>query len=337
MKRALAVFVTILATLTACAAPAAKGKFVVSGKTRQLKHAYVFEEDRVYRIVLTTDEVEGTSDEALQESVGNGVSALVIQLDDRRNAQMTYFYDPDLPPGLTVAEYGKFSPQESKKKGTLAGRAWMQSSDFSFSYDATFEAPVVVQEREVAKIDPANGPGFRAAVMNGDVDAVKQYLDAGTPVDSSDALRLAVEQGKSEVVKLLLARGANKDAKDAYGQSVVMSAASMHQADALSQLIAAGADINAPNDYRLTPLAVAAEQGHLDLIHMLINAGANVNARDTAGGTALSVAILRGYREIVAALLEAKADVKRDQEDLLALAEDKPEIKAMLERAIAQQ
>lgn len=82
-------------------------------------------------------------------------------------------------------------------------------------------------------------------------------------------------------------------------------------------------------------LAVAAEQGHLDSLNALIAAGAKLKARDTSGGTALSVAILREYKEIVAALLAAKADVQRDKDDLLALAADKPEIKAMLEKAIA--
>jgi CTP:molybdopterin cytidylyltransferase MocA len=38
--------------------------------------------------------------------------------------------------------------------------------------------------------------------------------------------------------------------------------------------------------------------------------------------------------QIVAALLAAGTDVQRDKEDLLALAEDKPEIKAMLEQAM---
>jgi ankyrin repeat protein len=69
---------------------------------------------------------------------------------------------------------------------------------------------------------------------------------------------------------------------------------------------------------------------------MLVAAGAKVNARDTAGSTALTVAILRGYKEIVEALLAAGTDVQRDKEDLLALAADKPEIKAMLEKAIAK-
>jgi uncharacterized protein len=153
--------------------------------------------------------------------------------------------------------------------------------------------------------------------------------------ETAEALREAVDLGKVDVVKHLLDRGVDKDAKDSYGQSLVMTAVSNQYSEIVALLIAAGADVSAPNQYRITPLAVAAELGNLDLVNTLVAAGAKVNARDTGGGTALSVAILRGYQEIVAALLAAGTDVQRDKDDLLAMAADKPEILAMLEKAIA--
>ena len=67
---------------------------------------------------------------------------------------------------------------------------------------------------------------------------------------------------------------------------------------------------------------------------MLVAAGANVNAGDTAGSSALLVAVLRGYQEIVAALLSAGADVEREKDSLLSMAAEKPEILAMLEKAL---
>jgi hypothetical protein len=193
------------------------------------------------------------------------------------------------------------------------------------------EALSRLQQMEIA----FDADHFRRVVMDGNIDAVTLFLAAGMPVETADALHLAVDVGKAEVAKILLDHGADRNAKDHYGQSLVMTATSNHHADVLALLIAAGADVNAANQYRITPLAVAAEQGHLDAVDTLIAAGANVNARDTAGGTALSVAILRGYQEIVAKLIAAGTDVQRDKEDLLALAADKPEIKAMLEKAIA--
>jgi ankyrin repeat protein len=201
-----------------------------------------------------------------------------------------------------------------------------------FAEDATVadEALRRLKQLEI----PFDAQHFRGAVMDGNVDTVKLFLTAGMPVETSDAIRLAIDSDKTEVVKLLLEHGADKNGKDSYGQSLAMSAASNHRNDVMTLLIASGADINAANSYSITPLAVAAEQGHLDLVKMLITAGADVNARDTAGSTALTVAVLRGYKEIVEALLAAGTDVQQGKEDLLMLAADKPEIKAMLEKAI---
>ena len=52
-----------------------------------------------------------------------------------------------------------------------------------------------------------------------------------------------------------------------------------------------------------------------------------------AGGSALMVAVLRGYKDEVEVLIDAGADVARDKKDLLEMAKDKPEIKAMIEAA----
>ena len=357
MKRPVAVLVLSLITSSMLAADAGKasGKFVVGTATKRLTHSYVIEKNSLLRIILASGAIEEAAlydTDALQEAVGKGISAVVIQLDEDRQADTTYFFDAKLPAGLEVRQVASFDAQKSSDRA-LSGRVVMKDDDFSFSYDATFDAPIVVQVQKVEALAADATPAdhalwrlkqmeiafdeqhFRSVVMDGNADAVKLFLTAGMPVETADALRLAVDMGKAKVVKLLLEHGADKNGQDSYGQSLAMTAASNHHADVLALLIASGADINAPNQYRITPLAVAAEQGHLDLVNMLVAAGARVNARDTAGGTALSVAILRGYKEIVAALLVAGTDVQRDKEDLLALAADKPEIKEMLEKAIA--
>ncbi len=322
----------------AAAAATAQGKFTVDrSTTRTLTHAYAVEKGALTKIVLASgpvEEAELFSEDALQSAVSaRNLSALVIELDEGRP---TFFFDQKLPAGLEVRTVTTFKPKKSPK-GTLAGRVTMADPDFSFSFDATFDAAIVVQPEGAEPVVEATPENIRRAVLDGDADAVKRFLAAGMSDEAGNALRLAVDQGHADVVKLLLEHGGDKNSKDAYGQSLLMTASSSHRVDVVALLIAAGADVNAPNQYRITPLAVAAEQGHLDLVNMLVEAGANVNARDTAGGTALSVAILRGYQEIVARLIEAGTDLQRDKEDLLMLAADKPEIKAMLEEAMAKQ
>ena len=357
MKRFLPALAIVLIAGSARAASAGKatGKFVVGTATKQLTHSYVVEKNGLLKIVLSTAALEEAAlyDAAgLQEVVGGGdVSALVIQLDEDRKADSTFFFDAKLPAGLEVRQVGTFKAKKSNDEA-LSGRVAMKDDGYSFSYDATFDAPILVQLQKVEALPPDGTPAdhalwrrkqmevpddeghFRNAVLNGDADAVELFLVAGMPVETTNALHEAVSGGKAEVVKLLLRHGADQNRKDEYGQSLVMTAASNHHVDVLKQLIEAGADVNSPNQYRITPLAVAAEQGHLDEVNLLVAAGAKVNARDTAGGTALTVAILRGYKEIVAALIAAGTDVQRDKEDLLKLAEDKPEIMAMLEKAM---
>lgn len=360
MKRLLPALAIVLVAGSALATTAGKatGKFVVGTATRQLTHSYVVEKNGLLKIVLSTAALEEAAlyDAAgLQEVAGDGdVSALVIQLDEDRKADATFFFDAKLPAGLEVRQVGTFKAKKSNDEA-LSGRVAMKDDGYSFSYDATFDAPILVQLQKIEALPPDATPAdhalwrlkqmeipydeghFRGAVLNGEADTVELFLVAGMPVETANALHQAVDGGKGEVVKLLLRHGADKNRKDEYGQSLVMTAASNHHVDVLKQLIEAGVDVNTPNQYRIMPLAVAAEQGHLDEVNLLVAAGAKVNARDTSGGTALSVAILRGYKEIVAALIAAGTDVQRDKEDLLALAEDKPEIKAMLEEAMKAQ
>jgi hypothetical protein len=356
VKRSIAVLALTFIAVSTFAADAGKasGKFVVGKATKRLTHSYVIEKNSLLKIILASgaiDEAARYDNDALQEAVETGISAVVVQLDEDRQADTTYFFDAKLPAGLEVRQTASFEAQKSTDRA-LSGRVVMKDDDFSFSYDATFDAPIVVQVQKVEALPadatpadhalwrlkqmeiPFDEQHFRGVVMDGNDDAVKLFLTAGMPVETADALHLAVDMGKANVVKILLEHGADKNGKDSFGQSLAMTAASNHHADILAMLIKAGTDINAPNQYRITPLAVAAEQGHLDLVNMLVAAGAKVNARDTSGGTALSVAILRGYKEIVEALIAAGTDVQRDKDDLLALAADKPEIKEILEKAI---
>ncbi len=357
MKRVviLAAFLMVAPLLSAAGSGKAEGRFVIGKAKKTLTHAWVVEKNSLLKIVLATgplEEAELYEDAALQQAVASrSISAVVIHLDEDRNADSTFFFDTKLPAGLEVRKVGRFEP-DLATGGSLAGRVIMNDDGYSFSYDATFDAKIVVQKQSVEPLAadatpadhalwrleqkeiPFDEQHFRSVVMDGDADAVSLFLTAGMPVETAHALRQAVDSGKDEVVRILLKHGADKNAVDEYGQSLMMTAASNHHTGILAQLIAAGADVNAPNQYRITPLAVAAEQGHLDIVNLLLAAGVKVNARDTAGGTALSVAILRGYEEIVAALLAAGADVQRDKEDLLLLAAEKPAIKAMIEKAI---
>ncbi len=96
----------------------------------------------------------------------------------------------------------------------------------------------------------------------------------------------------ADVVRLLIARGANVNAVGEYGRTALMYVASSCAAFEINShltamLIAAGANVNAADKYGWTALIYASVYGQGDLVRLLLHAGANVNAVDKYGRTAL--------------------------------------------------
>src|SRR3954466_8962594 len=67
--------------------------------------------------------------------------------------------------------------------------------------------------------------------------------------------------GAAEVVKMLLAKGADPKARDKEGTTSVIRAAFNGDAETLKMLIARGVDVNAPAGYE-TALSVAVNRNH---------------------------------------------------------------------------
>lgn len=83
----------------------------------------------------------------------------------------------------------------------------------------------------------------------------------------------------------------------------------------VSGLLKKGADCNASNEEGATLLMLAAGAGHLGMVEMLLKAGATVDATDARGWTALMKALFnyeqnRGFPDVVSALIEAGADIE---------------------------
>ena len=153
------------------------------------------------------------------------------------------------------------------------------------------------------------------AAMQGDKAAVqsliRQHVDVNAPQgDGSTALHWAAYRDDAEMVKALIAAGANVKAATREGAiTPLFMACANGDAAMVGALLAAGADPNSVKSNGTTALMIAAESGGTDAVKMLVDRGANVNAKETAHGqTALMFAAAQNRDSVVRFLVGRGAD-----------------------------
>jgi outer membrane protein assembly factor BamB len=123
-----------------------------------------------------------------------------------------------------------------------------------------------------------------------------------------DDLVAAAKKGDADAVKALLAKGADVNAKNAYGATALSFAADKGHLAVVKLLLQNKADVNVQDTfYKSTPLNWAVMRKHVDIIKALVEAGA------TGTAAALRSAAGTGQRDVVQAILEAG---KLKEEDL---------------------
>ena len=108
--------------------------------------------------------------------------------------------------------------------------------------------------------------------------------------DGWSPLHSAANQGQKEITELLIAKGADVNAKEGVGRGTPLHYAAYSGHKEIAELlIANGANVNAKMDNGFTSLhwaAIApnAHEGHKEVAELLIANGADVNAKDRVGG-----------------------------------------------------
>ena len=127
--------------------------------------------------------------------------------------------------------------------------------------------------------------------MGGDRAAVRAHLSGGEDVnaaqgDGMTALHWAARHGDVDLIKMLLAAGANVKATTRLANyTPLLMAAEIGSAGAIDALIAAGADPKGTTASGVSPLMFASAAGHADAVKTLISRGADVNAAEPKRGT----------------------------------------------------
>lgn len=152
----------------------------------------------------------------------------------------------------------------------------------------------------------------------GDLEKVKTEIDGGKNVNSKDiagqtALMYASELGRLEVVKYLVEKGADINAKSGrHGRGTALIYASgLNRITVMDYLLEHGADIDSVTHFNETALFWATAKGHIDAVNLLLRMKANTKIKNKKGKTVLDVAKELNRKEIELALELASEAIKK--------------------------
>jgi ankyrin repeat protein len=172
------------------------------------------------------------------------------------------------------------------------------------------------------------------AALIGSESVIRALLAAGVDPNSPNpegetALMLVVRTGQIGAAELLIDAGADVNARERWaGQTALMWAGAQLQPQMVKLLLANGAEVDARSTVRewtrkvsseprpkelaqggLTPLMFAARTGCIECAELLLDAGADINLADPYGVTPLLVAALNLQNDFAAYLVEKGADL----------------------------
>src|SRR6266566_1710339 len=175
--------------------------------------------------------------------------------------------------------------------------------------DATGVRTILDRNPLILRTRTPNGTLVLTAAFYGATDALKILLER-TP---EDALNLyeAATVGNARRLKTILGQSRTRvdDATKEEGFSPLGLAAFFGHVEAMKVLLANGADVNAkpPSRFQNTAVDSAVSGDHADIVRMLLDAGADPNATREGGNTPLDDAREKGHQAIAELLKERGA------------------------------
>lgn len=159
-----------------------------------------------------------------------------------------------------------------------------------------------------APVGPLDETALHLAVQEGDIAAARKAFEKGAStgvfdIQGQTPLSRAAEKGDADMVRFLLAHGAEKEIDHAGSSGTALGMAAMNgHLEVMGILLGAGADIDAPNGDGATPLMQAVFGARAAAAQFLLARGANANAVRDGDETVLHLAARAGNGDILRAL-----------------------------------
>lgn len=157
---------------------------------------------------------------------------------------------------------------------------------------------------------------FFEAVQAGDLERAHTLLQGGANPNARNeegvtVLMVAAGNGHFELVEALIETGVDVNATDVRGWTALMKAIYNYDRNVgfpeiVGRLIEAGAEIETEIAYGTRPLMLAAGYGQAGVVDVLLTAGVDIQARNEGGRTARMMAEAKDYVEVFNQLYEAE-------------------------------
>ena len=204
-------------------------------------------------------------------------------------------------PLINWEEYAWLSTKTARNALAIALTEMM--NDGQISRSRAFELAKMVLRTNAIRLYNFKSTIHQAADA-GDLAKVKAFIqegiDVNTKVHGCTPLHCAARYGHKEVAELLIAKGADVNAKDMRGRTPIDLAIDQGRKEIAKLLVSKSADVS---------LHIAAYLGDLQRVEKFIDGGANLDANDREGQTALHYAAKAGQIPVAKLLIANGADV----------------------------
>ncbi|APR99067.1 ankyrin repeat domain-containing protein [Wolbachia endosymbiont of Folsomia candida] len=259
--------------------------------------------------------------EVLPVAKGQNITTAMPQVTERQNATT------QIPPVTRVQNVTAEVPTIAKGQNATAEvptiakgqNATAEVPPIAKGQNATAEVPPIAKVQNVTiEIPPTtempiaerySNASVHSGAEQGDLNMIKYFAENGADINAKNSrgdtlLHLAAKGGYLDIVEYLVEKGADVNVNDSNRYSPLHRAVLKGELDVVKYLVGKGAYVNVEGGYsRTTPLYNAAMNGNLDMAKYLIEKGADSRQ---GGSQTLLLAIKKGDLDLVKYLVEEK-------------------------------